>query len=282
MNVADLDILEAIRDALAGVSGLRTVRLIRTDESVEIPLSRLPAAVLEPAGAEDVTWPETPAATYHLVHWHVRVLDRAVAGSRAFESLVSLAEACCDTIATVPLLGGKAEDGPPSERDASLLPAVGATRLGAVQMDDTIPGRPTALAFGGASGYWVESMTGTATLDGETLFSSGPHVVVIGSPARRVVDQVFNGLAGGLALDLGDGPREILQTGVLSAGSASALAILEAAIEAFVDGRAYTLTTPDGAEYPNCRLERFDRLGPPRTGTGWHQPYRITYRQLAR
>ena len=48
MNVADLDILEAIRDALAGVSGLRTVRLIRTDESVEIPLSRLPAAVLEP------------------------------------------------------------------------------------------------------------------------------------------------------------------------------------------------------------------------------------------
>ncbi len=77
MNVADLDTMEAIRETLAGVSGLRTVRLIRTDESVEVPLSRLPAAVLEPCGTEDVTWPEVPAATYHLVHWHVRVLDRA-------------------------------------------------------------------------------------------------------------------------------------------------------------------------------------------------------------
>ncbi len=50
MNVADLEVLEAIRETLAAVSGLRTVRLIRTDESIEIPLSRLPAAVLEPCG----------------------------------------------------------------------------------------------------------------------------------------------------------------------------------------------------------------------------------------
>ena len=282
MNVADLDTMEAIRETLAGVSGLRTVRLIRTDESVEVPLSRLPAAVLEPCGTEDVTWPEVPAATYHLVHWHARVLDRAVPGSRAFESLVSLAEACRDAVEAVPLLGGRAEDGPPSQRDASLRPAVGATRLGAVRLCETAPGRPTALALDGASGYWIESMVGAATLDDEMLFSSGPHVVMIGSPARRVVDQVFNGLAGGLALDLGDGPRDIHQTGVLSAGSASALATLEAAIEAFIDGRAYTLTTPQGADCPECRLERFDRLGPPRTGTQWHQPYRITYRQLVR
>jgi len=282
MNVADLEILEAVRETLAPVPGLRTVRLIRTDESVEIPLSRLPAALLEPSGVEHVTWPETPVQTYHLVHWRTRVLDRAVPGARAFESLVSLAEACRQAIEATPLLGGKAEDGPPSERDASLRPTVGATRLGAVRLDETVPGRPTALTFGGACGYWIESMAGAAMLDDETLFSSGPHVVVIGSPARRVVDQVFNGLAGGLALDLGDGPRDIRQAGVLSAGSASALAILEATIEAFIDGRTYTLTTPDGVNCPNCRLECFDRLGPPQTGTQWHQPYRIVYRQLAR
>jgi len=282
MNVADLAILEAIRETLAAVAGLRVVRLIRADEAVEIPLSRLPAAVLEPAGVEDVAWPDVPAATYHLVHWRTRVLDRAVPGGRAFEALAWLAEACCDAVEATPLLGGKAEDGPPSGRGASLRPAVGATRLGAVQLCETVPGRPTALAFAGASGYWVESMTGAAMLDDEALFSSGPHVVEVGSPARRVADQVFNGLAGGLALDLGDGPRDIHQTGVLSAGSAPALAILEAAIEAFVDGRAYTLTTPEGVDCPNCRLERFDRLGPPRVGTQWHQPYRITYRQLAR
>jgi hypothetical protein len=143
-------------------------------------------------------------------------------------------------------------------------------------------GRPTALIFVGASGYWAEEMTGAAALDDELLFSSGPHVVTAGSPARRIKDQVFNGLSGGLALDLGDGPREIVQTGVLSAASAEALATAEAAIEAFVDGRAYTLTTPAGVDYPNSRLERFDRLGPPQVGTQWHQAYRITYRQLAR
>ena len=282
MNVADLEVLEAIRETLAGVLGLRTVRLIRTDESIEIPLSRLPAAVLEPCGVENVAWPETPVGTYHLVHWRTHVLDRAVPGTRAFESLVSLAEACRDAVEAIPLLEGKAEDGPPSQRDASLRPSVGATRLGAVRLCETVPGRPTALAFGGASGYWIESMASAATLDDETLFSSGPHVVMIGSPARRIVDQVFNGLAGGLTLDLGEGPREIHQTGVLSAGSASALAVLETAIEAFIDGRTYTLTTPGGVDCPNCRLERFARLGPPQTGTQWHQSYKITYRQLAR
>jgi hypothetical protein len=125
-------------------------------------------------------------------------------------------------------------------------------------------------------------MTGATTLDGEALFTSGSHVVVAGSPVRRLRDQAFNGLAGGLALDLGDGPREIRQVGVLSAASASALAIHEAAIEAFIDGRSYTLISPEGALYPNCRLVEFARVGPPQVGAAWHQPYRITYQQLAR
>jgi len=60
MNLADLEILEAIREILAAVSGLRTVRLVRTEEPVEMPLSRLPAAVLEPSGTESLTWPEAP------------------------------------------------------------------------------------------------------------------------------------------------------------------------------------------------------------------------------
>jgi len=281
MNLADLEILEAIREILAAVSGLRTVRLVRTEEPVEMPLSRLPAAVLEPSGTESLTWPEAPVAAYHLVHWRARVLDRAVPGTRAFEALVSLAEACRNAVAANPLLAGRAQDGPPSERDDSLTPTVGATRLGAVRLTEAVAGQPTSLVLAGASGYWAEPMVGAATFDDEALFSSGAHVVTVGSPVRRVKDQAFNGLSGGLALDLGDGPREIRQAGVLSAASAMALAILEAAIEAFIDGRTYTLTTPDGVDYPNCRLERFDRRGPPRIGTEWHQPYEITYRQLA-
>jgi len=282
MTVADMEILEALRATLAAVHGLRMVRVVRQSESVEVPLSRLPAAVIEPSGAEPLTWPEVPVGRYALLHWRVAVMDRAVPGTRAFESLVSVAESCRGAIAAAPTLGGKAADGPPSARDAALAPAVGATRLAPMRLAETVAGRPTTLILGGASGYWTQPMTGAATLDGESLFASGPHALTIGSPARRVKDQAFNGLAGGLALDLGDGPREVRQAGVLSAASASALALVEVAIEAFIDGRPYTLATPEGADYPLCRLERFDRLGPPQVGTAWHQCYRITYRQVAR
>ena len=282
MNLDDLKILEAIRRLLAPVPGLRTVRLVRTGESVEIPLSRLPAALLEPTGTQDATWPDVPVGRYHLVQWRLSVQDRAVPGTRAFESLVSLAENCQAAIAATPTLGGLAADGPPCRQDGALAPSVGATRMGSLCLEKAAAGRPVALAFSGASGYWAEQMTGQAEFDGETLFASGPHLVSIGSPARLVKDQAFNGLAGGLALDLGDGPREILQAGILSASSAGNLTLLEAAIEAFIDGRTYTLSTPEGTDYPNTRLERYERLGPRQVGTAWHQAYRLAYRQLVR
>jgi hypothetical protein len=282
MNLDDLEILEALRRLLAAVPGLRTVRLVRTGESVEIPLSRLPAALLEPAGTQDLAWPEVPVGRYRMVQWRLSVLDRAVPGTRAFESLVSLAESCQAAIAAAPTLGGLAADGPPAGQGGALAPEVGATRTGAISLEKAAAGHPTALAFLGASGYWAESMTGHAEFDGETLFASGPHLVSLGSPARLVSDRAFNGLAGGLALDLGDGPREILQTGIVSASSAGGLALAESAIEAFIDGRTYTLSTPDGTDYPNTRLERYERLGPRRAGTAWHQTYRLTYRQLVR
>jgi len=282
MNLADLEILDALSKVLAAVPGVRSVRMARTGETVEIPLSRLVAAVIEPVGAESLTWPDVPVARYRLLRWRVSVMDRAVPGTRAFESLVSVAEACRAAVSAAPTLGGLAEDGPPLSSDGDLAPPVGATRLGPIRLAETVPGRPTSLALDGASGYWSDTMAGAASLDDEMLFSSGPHAVTVGSPSRRVKDQVFNGLAGGLALDLGDGPREIVQVGVLSASSAEALAVAEAAIEAFVDGRPYTLTTPEGVDYLNCRLERFERLGSPRVGARWHQPYRITYRQLTR
>lgn len=282
MNAADWEMLEAIRKVLIGIQGVRTVRLIRTKESVEVPLSRLVAALLEPTETEAGTWPEVPVGAYHLLHWRVSVLDRAMPGTRAFESLVSVAEACRDGILASSLLGGQAEDGPPSARGGDLAPDVGATRIGPIRLAEVIAGQPIALVFHGASGYWAESMTGAATLDDEMLFSSGPHIVTVGSPVRRVKDQLFNGLVGGLVLDLGDGPRPIEQKGILSASTATGLALLEAAIESFIDGHAYTLTTPNGTDYPNCRLERFERLGPPQAGTRWHQTYRAIYQQLAR
>jgi len=282
MTPADLDALEAVAATMAAVPGVRTVRLARPGEAVEIPLSRLPAVVLEPDVAEPLTWGEVPVGHYHLLHWRASVLDRAVPHTRAFDALVTLAEACRDAVAADPLLDGKAADGPPSLRRPDLRPAVGATRVGPLAIDGAVAGRPTAIRFAGACGTWTASQAGEASLDGEELFGSGPHLVEVGSPVRRVEDVAFNGLSGGLVVDLGDGPRTLRQTGVLSAATDWNLALLLAAVEAFIDGRTYTLTAPDGTDYPNCRVQALERLGPPWVGTLWHQPYRVTYQQLAR
>ncbi|MEA3368108.1 MAG: hypothetical protein U9R68_08350, partial [Planctomycetota bacterium] len=142
--------------------------------------------------------------------------------------------------------------------------------------------RPTAVRFAGASGYWAEAMAGEAAFDDEALFGSGPHAVQVTSPVRRVEDITFNGLSAGLTLDLGEGVREIGQRGVLSANTSSGLALLMAACEAFIDGRTYILTAPDGTDHPSCRMKAVERLGPPQVGTCWHLSYRITYEQLAR
>ncbi|MEA3368479.1 MAG: hypothetical protein U9R68_10245 [Planctomycetota bacterium] len=282
MTPTDLDLFGTLVETFRSVSGLRTVRLARPGETVEVPLSRLPAAILEPTGVERLTWPEVPVGRYRLLHWRVSVLDRAVPHTRAFEALVALADACRDALAADLLLGDKAEDGPPSGRDPSLEPAVGATRTGPSVVGETTPGRPTAVRFGGACGYWSEAMAGQATLDDEPLFGSGPHLVEVASPVRRVADVTFNGLAAGLTLDLGEGPRAIRQRGVLSADTDAGLALLVAACEAFIDGRTYILTAPDGTDYAHCRTTAFERIGPPRVGARWHLPYAITYEQLAR
>jgi len=282
MTPADLERFDALAAVLRAVPGVRTVRMARPDEAVEIPLSRLPAVLLEPSGAEPLTWRDVPVGRYVLLHWQASVLDRAVPHTRAFEALVALAEACRDAVCADPQLGGKAEDGPPSLQNPELHPSAGATRTGPLTVGKTVPGRPTAVRLAGASGYWTEAMAGEATLDDEPLFGSGPHAVQPASPVRRTQDVTFNGLAGGLTLDLGEGPRPIHQWGVLSADTEAGLALLAAACAAFVDGRTYRLTAPDGTDYPSCRMKAVQPLGPLVTGTRRHLRYHIVYEQLAR
>jgi hypothetical protein len=282
MDTTDLSILETIRLKLGQVAGVKTTRLVQGEQQVEIPLSRYVAVLLEPTGAETLTWPEVPAGLYRLLHWRAAVLDRAIPGTRAFEALVGVAEACRAALVEDLSLDGLAEDGPPSARSGDLAPRIGGMRIDPARLAAATAGEPTRIVFQGATGCWTEEMSGSASIDDELLFASGPHVIDVGSPARRVVDHAFNGLTGGLTLDLGDGPRDIVQRGVLSANTAEGLAILQAAIEAFIDGRAYTLTAPDGTDYRNCRMERFEPAGPALAGAKRQQPYRITYRQLAR
>ena len=282
MNATHFAMLEAVRGILADVPGVRTARLVRPGERVEMALGRYPAVLVEPSGAERLAWPEVPAGTYELAHWRAAVLARAVPGTRAFGALADLAEACRAAVLADAALGGLAEDGPPSARVEDLAPRVGATRAGPPVLTEASPGRATAVEFAGASGHWAETPLGAATFADESLFASGPHIVRSESPARRVVDETFCGLSGTLTVDLGEGPRAIRQHGVLSAASASGLAAAAAAIESYVDGQPYTLVAPDGATFEACRMEAFERVGPPEVGTAWHQAYAITYRQLAR
>lgn len=282
MDTTDHAILETVRRAAEDLGGVRTARLVGPGRRVEVPLSRYPAVLVEPADAETLTWPDVPSGRYHLRHWRVSVLDRALPGTRAYESLLARAEEVRAAIAALGDADGRAEDGPPSLARPDLGPPAGAIRVAAADVRDARPGEPTAVVIAGAAGYWDPPWPVGGTFDGEALFDSGPHVILAGGPERRVRDQAFNGLSGGLALDLGEGPREIVQRGVLAATTPGGLALLEAAVEAFVDGRPYALEGPDGTAWANCRLERFERLGPALEGLAWHRPYRITYRQLAR
>ncbi len=282
MTPNELALAEALRGAVAGAGDLREVRLAAKGRPAEVPLSRLPAALIEPAGLEALTWPDVPVGAYHLAHWRVTVLDRALPGTRAFEALVQTADAARAAVLATGSLGGLAEDGPPSRRAADLAPPVGAVRAGPATLGDSAPGHPTAVTVPVAAGWWAETQAGGAELDGEALFASGPHVVEAGSPGRRVDEVRFGGLDGGLLVDLGEAARPLVQTGVLSASTEAGLAVLEAAIEAFIDGRLYTLTAPGGAVYANVRVEAFERLGPPRAGLDRHRPYRVVYRQFGR
>jgi len=144
MTPTDLDLFDTLVETFRSVSGLRTVRLARPGETVEVPLSRLPAAILEPTGVERLTWPEVPVGRYRLLHWRVSVLDRAVPHTRAFEALVALADACRDALAADLLLGNKAEDGPPSGRDPSLEPRPAGTRRWSQPSGPHGPARPSS------------------------------------------------------------------------------------------------------------------------------------------
>jgi hypothetical protein len=204
MNATDLGLFEAIRCKLGQVAGVKTARFVQDGQHVEIPLSRYVAVTLEATGDECLSWPEATVGRYRLLRWRAAVLDRAAPGTRAFAALVATADACRQALAADLSLGALAEDGPPSAHDTELLPEAGATRLGPTRLAAAVAGEPTRLVLEGATGYWIEKMSGGAAIDDESLFASGPHTVEPGTPVRRLVDQPFNGLAGGLSLDLGD------------------------------------------------------------------------------
>ncbi|MCD4823587.1 MAG: hypothetical protein K8S55_03200 [Phycisphaerae bacterium] len=118
------------------------------------------------------------------------------------------------------------------------------------------------------------------SLDSQSLFSSGPCEITPGPWERQTVRRGFVGLDGELVFDLGKRSRTVVQTGRLSAGSASALQSLIDAIQAKADGQLHSLTDNHNQTYSNVLLESFQLETPLRRGRAFYCDYRITYRQL--
>jgi hypothetical protein len=118
-----------------------------------------------------------------------------------------------------------------------------------------------------------------STLDGNNLFSSGPHSIHGGPWQRDLVRRGFAGVDGELLVDLGLRGRNIVQTGRLQAADIAGLLSQIDAIRAKADGQEHTL---DAGQGPAVRvvIENF-KPGPLLAGRGFFCDYEITYRQSA-
>jgi hypothetical protein len=119
-----------------------------------------------------------------------------------------------------------------------------------------------------------------SSLDGQDLFSSGPHSILPGPWQRSLERRSFPGIDGELVLDMGLRARLIRQAGRLRASTAVQLAELIGAIEAFLDGQSHTLVDNHGLTYPGVVLEQFEPTTAMRRGRGFWCDYACRYLQL--
>ena len=119
------------------------------------------------------------------------------------------------------------------------------------------------------------------TIDGQTLFDSGPGSVRAGSWSRQMIRRGFAGLDGEAILDAGRRSRLLEQTGRLTAATAEDLEARLLAIAELQDGQTHTLVDQAGCEHASVLLERFEPTTPMRLGRGWWCDYRIEWRQLS-
>ncbi len=119
-----------------------------------------------------------------------------------------------------------------------------------------------------------------SSFDGQNLFDSGPYSIRPDAWERQLQRRGFAGLDGELVLDLGLRSRAIQQTGRLQGASASAVAALAEAIEAYQDGEPHELIDSHGRTYPSVILEEFQTTTPIKRGRGFWCDYTVSYRQL--
>ena len=119
-----------------------------------------------------------------------------------------------------------------------------------------------------------------SSLDGQTVFDSGPHNITPGPWQRSIQRRGFAGLDGETILDMGMRSRTITQDGRLQAATAGDLDTLITNIEVFVDGQLHTLIDNHSRSFPDVLVEQFETSTPIRKGRGYWCEYTVLYRQL--
>lgn len=133
---------------------------------------------------------------------------------------------------------------------------------------------------GGVSGsYAINSGTVMkATID-ETLEFEQEHLKV-GSYRRDAVERSVTGLDGVMSIDLGMRKRQLVQKGILHAGSAESLREKVNSFSKLMDGRTHKLVLGDGSYFGNLRVDVFEVATENHSGMGPSCNFEIRYTQL--
>lgn len=273
-----------VRRALLRSSTRCCVRIVRDAAREDVPLGQQIAHLIQPLGSERLAWPESSRWQYELAAMELVTLSRGLPGDRTHQTLADCHQQALETIAADAELIDATCDAPPSAAWRSRLDDhIDAIRTGRTVCETSTPGAPLSVRTTVAAAVALDSPVGQSVLiDGAPLPASGPHELIIESPQRLTGQRLFNGLAGALLVDMGPRPRTVILRGRLMAASAAALAQLEAAFEARVDGLTHTL----GDELSQIvlgpvRIEKFIRRQAVEVGRSWHRSYELICTEMA-
>ena len=103
-----------------------------------------------------------------------------------------------------------------------------------------------------------------------------------GSCDRDAVERSVTGLDGILSIDLGMRGRQLVQEGVLRAGSIEALREREGSFSSLMDGRTHKVVLEDGRCFDNLRVDSFKIINENHSGAGPWCIFEIKYTQLTK
>jgi hypothetical protein len=117
-----------------------------------------------------------------------------------------------------------------------------------------------------------------ATLDGTIEFEQTE--LAIGSWQRGNIERAAAGVDGVVSIDLGKRTREIVQKGLMRAGSRAVLRIKVDYVRAMADGKCHAMETAEGERFENLRIDSIKASSTEYSGRGASCEFEIRYVQL--